>query len=399
MEAVRQGLSQNIRQFSLLILINGFVGGMVGLERTLLPKLAQEDFKLASTTAILSFITVFGIVKAFANLQAGYLANRIGRKRLLVIGWAFGLPVPFMLMYAGSWGWVLAANVLLAVNQGLAWSSTVVMKIDLVGERRRGFAMGLNECAGYLSIGFMAWLTGWMAERYGIRPIPFMAGAAMALIGFAMSLFLVRDTRRHVALETVSTTSAPIKEIFREATWRHPALGSVTFAGLVNNLNDGLIWGGLPILLATRGFSISEIGRLAAVYPAVWGLGQLFTGALSDRVCKKQLLMWGMLLQALALLGIILSVETGDYVMYSVLLGVGTAMVYPTFLSTVAENTHPEDRAAALGVFRFWRDLGYAIGAVLTGLLIDLLNLETAVLAVAMLTASASLVIRVRMRC
>jgi MFS family permease len=399
MDDVRQGLSRNIRQFSLLVLINGFVGGMVGLERTLLPQLARDDFHIASSTAILSFITVFGIVKAFANLLAGYLANRIGRKRLLVIGWAFGLPVPLMLMYAGSWGWVVAANVLLAVNQGLAWSSTVVMKIDLVGERRRGFAMGLNECAGYLSIAFMAWFTGWMAERYGLRPIPFLAGAAMAFIGFAMSLFLVRDTRRHMAIETLSTPSAPIRDIFMEATWRHPALGSVTFAGLVNNLNDGLIWGGLPILLATRGFSISEIGRLAAVYPAVWGLGQLFTGPLSDRVCKKQLLMWGMLLQALALLGIMLSVETGDYAQHSVLLGVGTAMVYPTFLSTVAENTHPEVRAAAFGVFRFWRDLGYAIGAILTGLLTDLFNLETAVLAVAILTALASLVIRVRMRC
>ena len=399
METVRQGLSQNRNRFLLLVLINGFVGGMVGLERTLLPKLAREDFEVASTTAILSFITVFGVVKAIANLQAGYLANRIGRKRVLVVGWLFAVPVPFMLMYASSWGWVVAANVLLAVNQGLAWSSTVVMKIDLVGERRRGLAMGLNECAGYLSIALMAWLTGWLADRYGLRPFPFMLGVGMCFAGTALSIFAVRDTRLHVELEAMGNPPPPIANLFSETTWRHPALGSVTFAGMVNNLNDGLVWGAFPILLASRGFQISEIGKLAAVYPAVWGLGQLLTGTLSDRLCKKQLLMWGMLLQAFALLGIIVSVESRDYVLQSVLLGVGTAMVYPTFLSTVAENTHPHDRAAALGVFRFWRDLGYAFGAILTGLLTDMLNLEAAVLAVAVLTGIASLVVRVRMRC
>ena len=399
MESVQQGLSRNWKQFLLLVLVNAFVGGMVGLERTLLPKLAKEDFNVASATAILSFIAVFGVVKAISNLQAGYLANRIGRKRLLVIGWLFAIPVPFLLMYAGSWGWVVAANALLAVNQGLAWSSTVVMKIDLVGERKRGFAMGLNECAGYLSIALMAWFTGWMADRYGLRPMPFLIGIAMAVAGFTMSLLLVRDTRGHVVREAGDSRLAPLGNLFEQTTWRHPALGSVTFAGLVNNLNDGLVWGAFPILLASRGFSISEIGGMAAVYPAVWGLGQLFTGAWSDRVCKKNLLMWGMLLQAFALLGFILSVESRDYILQSVLLGIGTAMVYPTFLSTVAENTHPNDRAAALGVFRFWRDLGYAFGALLTGWVTDWINLEAAVLAVAILTGIASLVIRVRMRC
>jgi MFS family permease len=399
MESVQQGLSRNWRQFLLLVLVNAFVGGMVGLERTLLPKLAKEDFNIASATAILSFIAVFGFVKAFSNLQAGYLANRIGRKRLLVIGWLFAIPVPFLLMYAGSWGWVVAANALLAVNQGLAWSSTVVMKIDLVGERQRGLAMGLNECAGYLSIAFMAWFTAWLADRYGLRPVPFLIGIAIAFAGCAMSLFLVRDTRMHVEREAVVTRLAPLGNLFEQTSWGHPALGSVTFAGMVNNLNDGLVWGAFPILLASRGFHISGIGGLVAIYPAVWGLGQLFTGALSDRVCKKRLLMWGMLLQAFALLGFIVSVESREYVIYSVLLGIGTAMVYPTFLSTVAENTHPQDRAAALGVFRFWRDLGYAFGALLTGLVTDLINLEAAVLAVAVLTGIASLVIRVRMRC
>jgi MFS family permease len=399
MESVQQGLSRNWKQFLLLVLINAFVGGMVGLERTLLPKLAKEDFNVASATAILSFIAVFGVVKAISNLQAGYLANRIGRKRLLVIGWLFAVPVPFLLMYAGSWGWVVAANALLAVNQGLAWSSTVVMKIDLVGERQRGLAMGLNECAGYLSIAFMAWFTAWLADRYGLRPAPFLIGIAISVAGCAMSILLVRDTRMHVEKEAGETRLAPLGNLFEQTTWRHPALGSVTFAGLVNNLNDGLVWGAFPILLASRGFAISEIGGMAAVYPAVWGLGQLFTGAWSDRVCKKHLLMWGMLLQAFALLGFILSVESRDYVLQSVLLGIGTAMVYPTFLATVAENTHPQDRAAALGVFRFWRDLGYAFGAVMTGLVTDLINLEAAVLSVAVLTGIASLVIRVRMRC
>jgi MFS family permease len=273
------------------------------------------------------------------------------------------------------------------------------MKIDLVGERRRGLAMGLNECAGYLSIAFMAWFTGWLADRYGLRPIPFLIGICMAFAGTAMSLFMVRDTRRHLALEAAGSPRTPIGNLFKETTWRDPTLGSVTFAGVVNNLNDGLVWGGLPMLLASRGFTLSEIGALAAVYPAVWGIGQLFTGGLSDRVCKKHLLMWGMLLQAFALIGFLLSVETSGFVLQSVLLGIGTAMVYPTFLSTVADNTHPNDRSAALGVFRFWRDLGYAFGALLTGILTDMLNIEAAVLAVALLTAISSLVIRVRMRC
>ena len=399
MYSVRQGLSHNRRAFIILLVVNGFVGGMVGLERTLLPRLAKEDFGIASAMAVLSFIVVFGVVKAFANLQAGYLANRIGRKNLLVMGWLFAMPVPFILMFAGSWGWVVAANALLAVNQGLAWSSTVVMKIDLVGEKRRGLAMGLNEFSGYLAIAAIAWLTGWTAERYGLRPMPFLIGVGLAAAGLLMSVFLVRDTRRHVTLESAASKLPPMGNLFSQATWRHPNLGSVTFAGLVNNLNDGLIWGALPILLATRGFQLGKTGSLAALYPAVWGIGQLFTGALSDRLCKKTLLMWGMLLQAFALLGLILSDTWWDHALQAVLLGLGTAMVYPTFLVTVAENTHPEDRAAALGVFRFWRDLGYAIGAILTGVVADLMNLEAAIALVALLTASASAVIRVRMRC
>lgn len=396
---VRLGLKENWRQFSLLVVINGFVGGMVGLERSILPQIAETEFAMAAKTAILSFIVVFGVVKAVANYYAGTLANRFGRKNLLLAGWLFGLPVPFLLMAAPNWNWVIAANVLLGINQGLAWSSTVVMKIDLVGEKQRGFAMGLNEFAGYVAVALVAFLTGWIAGVYGVRPYPFYVGIVLASLGLASSFFLVKDTRHHVAMESTTSNVPRLKNVFYDTTWRHRNLGSVTQAGLINNLNDGMAWGIFPILLASKGFSIGQIGVVTAVYPAVWGIGQLFTGKMADKFCKKDLLYWGMLLQAIALTMLIWANSFWHFAALSAVLGIGTAMVYPTFLATVAENTNPADRAKSIGIFRLWRDLGYAIGAVLTGIIADLVNIEAAMGFIALLTFASAIIIYVRMRC
>lgn len=398
MEKVKLGLKENWRQFTLLVIINAFVGGMVGLERSVLPQIAEEEFAIAAKTAILSFIIVFGIVKAISNYFAGTFANKIGRKNLLVIGWFFGLPVPFILMYAPSWDWIVAANVLLGINQGLAWSSTVVMKIDLVGEKQRGFAMGLNEFAGYLAVAIVAFLTGYIAAEYGIRPYPFILGIALAVFGLLGSIFLIKDTRKHVAAENSYSETPLLKNIFWETTWKHPNLGSVTQAGLVNNLNDAMAWGIFPILLATKGFSLEAIGIVTAIYPAVWGFGQLFTGKMADIYNKKFLLFLGMLLQGIALGMFIFANSLSHYIILSAILGWGTAMVYPTFLATVAENTHPKDRANSVGVFRLWRDMGYAIGAILTGLIADTLGLEASILTIAFLTLTSAMVIAVRMK-
>lgn len=393
------GLRENWQQFSWLVIINGFVGGMVGMERAILPRLAETEFGMAVNTAILSFIVVFGIAKAFTNYYTGNLANRFGRKKLLVAGWIIGLPVPFLLIYAPTWNWVIAANILLGINQGLTWSSTVVMKIDLVGDKRRGFAMGLNEFAGYIAVALTAFLSGWIAGSYGIRPYPFYIGILLAVLGLLGSIFLVKDTRHHVLTETTGSAVPRLRRLFWETTWKNPNLGSVTQAGLINNLNDGMAWGIFPILLASRGFSLGEIGLVTAVYPAVWGIGQLFTGAMADRLCKKDLLYTGMFLQAIALFGLIWAVSMTHFILLSVLLGWGTAMVYPTFLATVAENTHPLDRAQSIGIFRLWRDLGYAIGALLTGIIADLFRIEAAIGFIGLLTLCAALVIEVRMRC
>jgi MFS family permease len=394
---VELGLKENWKQFALLVVINGFVGGMVGLERTILPEIAEQEFAIAARTAILSFIVVFGIVKAVTNYYAGALANRYGRRRLLIAGWIVGIPIPFMLMYAPDWSWVIAANVLLGINQGLAWSSTVVMKIDLVGDRRRGLAMGLNEFAGYIAVALVAFLTGWIAGEYGVRPYPFYTGIALVALGLFGSVFLIRDTRHHVAKETVGNNVPRLTRIFRETTWTHKTLGSVTQAGLVNNLNDGMVWGLFPILLATKGFSLAEIGTVTAIYPAVWGLGQLVTGAMADRYPKRTLLYSGMLLQALALLVLVWAQTMAHFVGLSVILGWGTAMVYPTFLATVAENTHPQDRAQSIGIFRLWRDLGYAVGAILTGVLADLFSTDLSILAIALLTFASAAILYFRM--
>lgn len=398
MKKVELGLQKNWKQFTLLVIVNAFVGGMIGLERSIIPELAEKEFHLAANTAILSFIIVFGIVKALTNYFAGTLANRFGRKNLLVIGWLFALPIPFILIYANHWNWVIFANVLLGINQGLAWSSTVVMKIDLVGEKQRGFAMGLNEFAGYIAVALVAFLTGYIASEYGIRPYPFYLGIVLVFLGLASSILFIKDTRHHVQLEKESSTIPKLKKIFWETTWKHKTLGSVTQAGLVNNLNDGMVWGIFPIILANRDFKIAEIGLITAIYPAVWGLGQLFTGKMADKFPKKNLLFAGMLLQAFALFGLFFTTSYTEFITLSATLGFGTALVYPTFLATIAENTHPSDRAKSIGIFRLWRDLGYAIGAILTGIIADLFNLNVALLFIAGLTLFSAFIILVRMR-
>lgn len=398
MEHIKLGLKENWRQFTLLVIINGFVGGMVGLERSILPKIAEQEFEIAAKTAILSFIVVFGIVKAITNYYTGVLANKFGRKNLLIAGWVAGIPIPFMLMFAPNWSWIIAANVLLGLNQGLAWSSTIVMKIDLVGEKQRGFAMGLNEFAGYLSLAMVAFLTGWIAGEYGLRPYPFYTGMVLVVLGLLASIFLVKDTKHHVAKEKMTNTLPDLRNVFWDTTWRDKNLGSVTQAGLVNNLNDGMAWGLLPILLAGKGFAIGEIGMVTAVYPAVWGLGQLITGGMADRYCKKNMLYLGMFLQALALLFLVWAQSLAHFIFLSALLGWGTAMVYPTFLATVAENTNPQDRAKSIGIFRLWRDLGYAIGAVLTGILADWFSINLSILFIGALTFASGCILFFRMK-
>lgn len=398
MENIQLGLKENWKQFTLLVIINAFVGGMVGLERSILPEIAEKEFEMAATSAILSFIVVFGIVKAISNYYAGALANKFGRKNLLILGWVFAIPIPFILMYAPNWNWIIGANVLLGINQGLAWSSTVVMKIDLVGEKQRGFAMGLNEFAGYLAVAIVAFLTGWIAGEYGLRPYPFYLGILLMVMGLVMSIFFIKDTRGHAKKEEGTNTVSLLQNIFWETTWKHKNLGSVTQAGLINNLNDGMAWGLFPILLASKGFSLEQIGIVVAVYPAVWGIGQLFTGKMADKFSKKDMLFYGMLLQALVLISLVWAESMWHFVLLMSFLGWGTAMVYPTFLATIADNTHPRDRAKSIGIFRLWRDLGYAVGAILTGIISDLISIEAAIFIVGLITLVSAGIILFRMR-
>ncbi len=399
MTTIKLGLKENWRQFTLLVIVNAFVGGMVGMERSILPQIANIEFHIAAKTAILSFIVVFGLVKAITNYFTGTWANKIGRKNLLVMGWIIGIPVPFILMYANNWNWIVAANILLGINQGLTWSSTVIMKIDLVGEKQRGLAMGLNEFAGYIAVAVVAFLTGWVAGRYGLRPYPFSLGVAIAVLGFFSSWLLVKDTKHHVAQEISSSNIPPLKNIFWETTWKNKNLGSVTQAGLINNLNDGMIWGIFPILLAEKNFSMEEIGVITAVYPAVWGIGQIITGKMADKICKRDMLFVGMVLQAIALLLFVFAFSFTQFILLALLLGWGTAMVYPTFLASIAENTHPQDRAKSLGVFRLWRDLGYAIGAIITGIIADAIGMNASIVFIGGLTFVSALVIYYRMKC
>ena len=399
MTTLQLGLRENWRQFGLLVIVNAFVGGMLGLERTILPAIAGAEFHLAINSAILSFIFVFGVSKAFTNYFTGRLANSIGRKRLLILGWLIALPIPLLLMFGGSWGLILFANILLGISQGLTWSVTVIMKIDLVSAKQRGLAMGLNEFAGYISVAVVALATGWIASSYGLRPYPFIMGIVMALIGLLLSWIFVKDTHAHAIKESLTSTVARLSNVFRDTVWQNRNLSTVTQAGLVNNLNDGMIWGLFPILLALKGFTLREIAILAAVYPAVWGVAQLATGRLSDVICKKDILFAGMLLQGVSLLFFPFAFTFTQYLILAALLGLGTALVYPTFLATIAENTHPVDRSESLGIFRFWRDLGYAIGALLTGTLADLLGVGFAIILIAILTIVSSLIILLRMRC
>lgn len=396
-QKVTLGLKENWQQFTMLVIINGFVGGMVGLERTILPQIAEVDFGIAAKTAVMSFIVVFGISKAFTNYYTGALANKLGRKNLLVAGWLIGLPVPVILIYAEDWNMVIAANILLGINQGLTWSSTVVMKIDLVGEKNRGLAMGLNESAGYLAVGIVAFLTGFVASEYGLRPYPFYMGIGFALIGLAGSAFLIKDTGQHVQAETKTSNTPLLKRVFTETSWTNPNLGSITQAGLVNNLNDGMIWGLFPMLLAMKGFGLAEIGKIVAVYPIVWGLGQLITGKLADLLVKKSMLFWGMLLQGVAIVALAYAGSPVQFIFLSVILGIGTAIVYPTFMAAIADYTHPKQRAQTIGVFRLWRDLGYAIGAMITGVVADVFGIGSAVILVGSITLISSLVIKLRM--
>ena len=405
------GLRANATQFWLLVLVNAFVGAMFGLERTVLPLIADREFGLASRTAALSFIVVFGLVKAASNLFAGWLGDRFGRKRLLVAGWLVGLPVPFLVMWAPTWSWIVVANALLGINQGLTWSTTVVMKIDLVGPHRRGFAMGLNEFAGYLAVAFSALATGEIASRFGLRPEPFYLGIAYTALGLALSLLFVRDTLGHVrrevtlrhqgsgegfGLDPISGTVG-LRQVVIRTTWSNPALFNASQAGLVNNLNDGVAWGLFPLFFAAAGLSVREIGVLAFIYPATWGIAQLWTGALSDRVGRKRLIAGGMLLQGAAIVAMLLVHGFAGWLLTGAVLGMGTAMVYPTLLAAIGDVAHPSWRGSAVGVYRFWRDSGYAVGAVLAGVLADAFGMRVALGAVGALTVASGVLVAVRM--
>jgi MFS family permease len=391
---VRLGLRENLAQFSLLVLVNAFVGGMVGLERTVVPLVGTEEFHIGSEVVIFSFIIAFGLVKAFLNLASGWLADRFTRRTVLVAGWLVGLPVPFMLAWGPSWTWIVSANVLLGISQGLAWSMTVNMKIDLVGPQKRGLAMGLNEAAGYGAMGVTALLTGYLAVSYGLRPQPFYIGIAYAALGLALSVLLVRDTREHARLEadilgpTDRTAHPSTASVFAETSWRNKTLFSVSQAGLVNNLNDGIAWGVFPLLFIANGVTLEGVGLLKAVYPIIWGVGQIVTGALADRVGRKPLIVWGMFVQAAGhvVIGFGLDAPLLAGLIGSMLLGVGTAMVYPALLAAVGDVAHPAWRATSVGVYRFWRDLGYAVGALMAGVVASMLGLVWAVHVAGLLT-------------
>ena len=400
--AVRLGLKENWRQFALLMLVNAFVGGMVGIERTVVPLIGSEEFGIKSTTLVVSFIVSFGVVKALANLVSGQLADTWGRKRVLVLGWLVGLPVPFMIIWAPSWGWVIAANALLGVNQGLAWSMTVVMKVDLVGPKSRGLAVGLNEFAGYLAVGVTAFLTGYLASRYGLRPVPIYLGIGYAVAGTVLSVLLIRDTRGHLRLETSAHAqqSAPIsfREVFALTSFRDRNLFAASQAGLVNNLNDGMSWGIFPLFFASFGLGVERIGILKAIYPATWGILQIVTGPLSDRWGRKGLIVAGMWIQAG---GLFLTAATSRFEWWlvgSLLLGLGTAMVYPSLIAAVSDASHPSWRARSLSVYRFWRDLGYALGALSAGLIADRFGLSSAITSIAALTFLSGTVVAMLMR-
>lgn len=403
MTETRLGLRENLPQFSLLVVVNAFVGAMVGMERTLLSPIATQEFRLSAKTAVLSFIVVFGVTKALTNYLAGRLSDRFGRKQVLVAGWLVATPVPFLLMWAPTWSWILAANALLGISQGLTWSTTVIMKIDLAGAKNRGLAMGLNEFAGYFAVAGSALASGLIAAHYGLRPQPFYLGVGYVALGLGLSVFVVRETKHHVKLEA-KLHGAPAadviptqREIFWRTTLQDKNLSSVTQAGLVNNLNDGMAWGLFPLFFAAAQMDLGRIGTLAAIYPATWGLTQLFTGAWSDRVGRKWLIASGMWVQAIGIGVVVLSNAFAGFATGAVLLGVGTAMVYPTLLAAIGDVAHPSWRASSVGVYRLWRDLGYAVGALLAGVAADALGLPSAMWIVTGLTFASGLVVALRM--
>lgn len=396
-ESIQLGLKKNWKQFSILVIVNAFVGGMIGMERTIFPQFAEQEFGITSKTALLSFITAFGITKAITNYFTGRLANSFGRKNLLLLGWFIAIPIPFILIYATNWSWVIFANIILGLSQGLTWSSTVVMKIDLVGEKDRGLAMGLNEFAGYFAVGITAYLSGYVAHQYGITPYPFYIGIFISIVGFLLTLFTVKDTRVFVHKESVTDKTESLDNIFIETTFKNKTLSSVTQAGLINNLNDGMIWGLFPVILLSLHYNSANIGIITAIYPTVWGVGQLFTGKMSDVYSKKKMLFWGMLLQGLSILLIPISSTFSLLIILSFLLGLGTALVYPTFLATIAQATSPKQRAESIGTFRLWRDLGYAFGAVISGITADIFGIEYAIYLIGILTVISSLIIKFRM--
>ncbi len=407
-QSITLGLRANWRQFTLLVIVNAFVGAMVGLERAVVPLIAEADFGLVSKSVVLSFLISFGVVKALANLFAGRLSDRIGRKRILVTGWLVGLPVPLLIILAPSWSWVVFANVLLGINQGLCWSTTVIMKIDLVGPKQRGLAMGLNEAAGYVAVSLSALATGYLAAAYNLRPVPFYPGLAFAVLGLLFSLFLVRETREHARHEakvpTVPASSfaqgkmgnegnPSFAQILLLTSWKDRALFAVSQAGMVNNLNDGMVWGLVPIFLAGAGLPVAQIATIAATYPGVWGLSQLVTGALSDRLGRKWLIASGMWVQAVGIGLLVVGRGFWTWMLGAALLGLGTAMAYPTLLAAVSDVAHPEWRASAVGVYRLWRDGGYAVGALAAGLLADAFNIPVAIAVIGGLTFLSGLVV------
>lgn len=404
------GLRENWRQFALLVGVNAFVGAMVGMERAVLPLIAEKDFGIASRAFILSFLISFGIVKALANLFAGRFSDRVGRKRILIAGWLFAVPVPLLIIFAPSWSWIVFANVLLGINQGLCWSTTVIMKIDLVGPKQRGLAMGLNEFAGYVAVALAALVTGYLAAAYGLRPIPFLPGLAIALLGLFLSLVFVRETKpfaeREAQIQNASSPSqaaiqnpnAPsFGEIFVLTSWKDRALFAASQAGLVNNLNDGMVWGLIPLYLAAVGLPLEQVGIIAALYPGVWGFSQLVTGALSDRSGRKWLIVAGMWVQAVGIFLFVIGGEFWVYALGAVLLGIGTAMVYPTLIAAVSDVAHPSWRATAVGVYRLWRDLGYAVGALLAGVIADAMGIPIAIAVIGALTFLSGVVVATRM--
>ncbi|CAN5360109.1 MFS transporter [soil metagenome] len=400
------GLRENIAQFTLLVAINALVGGTLGQERTVLPLLAGQVFQLDLYTSALTYILAFGLAKAGTNYFAGTLSDRYGRKPVLVAGWLVALPVPILLIFGPSWGWIVAANVVLGISQGLTWSTTVVMKMDLVGPARRGLAMGFNEAAGYLGLAATALATGYIAATYGLRPGPFLLGAAFIAVGLGLSAIFVRETRdyarteaaTHVSVHADASSTLTNRQVFTLTSFRDKSLSSVSQAGMVNNLNDGLAWGLFPILFAAAGLSIERIGILAAVYPAVWGAGQIVTGGLSDKIGRKKLIVGGMLVQAVALGMVAFGQSFGIWLAAAVLLGAGTAMVYPTLLAAIGDVAHPAWRARSVGIYRLWRDGGFAVGALLSGILADAFGIPVAIATVAALTAASGVIVAVRMR-